>query len=71
MHGQCTEQDCPVCVNGTYQDADKWLKSKLKVVLSGLPKSPWWEVEESNGDCYRKLRGDLRKPGFYDFNPTT
>jgi hypothetical protein len=69
MHGECSNTGCPICKGGTYQDADTWLRKILTVEASGLPKSPWWDVVESNGDCYRALRGDLRLPGYYDKNP--
>ncbi len=69
MHGQCNNSECPVCRNAPTAEIDIWLRQYLTVQKTGSPKSPWWEVAEPNGDCYRKLRGNLRKPGFYDQNP--
>jgi hypothetical protein len=49
---------------------DEWLRKRLTVITKGAPKSPWWQVKEPNGDCYRKLRGNRRQPGFYVQNST-
>lgn len=68
MHGRCSDPDCPVCTH-RYKEVPEWLEKRLTIVRVGFPRSPWWEVKESNGDCYRRLRGDLRRPGFYDLNP--
>jgi hypothetical protein len=69
MHGACSNIECPVCKDGTNMEVDTWLRKKLNVISTGAPRSPWWTVEEQNGDCYRILRGDLKKPGYYDKNP--
>ena len=73
MHGQCNEKFCPLCKGNKEHDPrqniNEWIHSKLTVVSTGYPNSPWWEVEEENGDCYRTLRGNMRLPGYYDKNP--
>lgn len=74
MHGRCSVVGCPVCSpcverESSIEKLDTWLRMRLTVVSSGMPHSPWWEVEQSNGDCYRKLRGNLRHAGYYDRNP--
>lgn len=70
MHGRCRNMGCPVCRNAPIPEIDEWLRKHVTVGRTGAPKSPWWEVAEPNRDCYRKLRGDLRPPGYYDTNPT-
>ena len=70
MHGQCDDDLCPICGrNSSIADIDLWLRKYLTIEKTGSPKSPWWEVREQNGDCYRALRGNLRHPGYYDQNP--
>jgi hypothetical protein len=71
MHGACDRADCPVCddLDSSIARVDAWLRCRLTVTGTGVPDSPWWNVVESNGECYRKLRGNLRRPGFYDRNP--
>ena len=83
MHGECDEAECPVCRWWTPKHAatpktmawnkkrvTEWLKARLTVLPArSKPDSPWWNVEEENGDCYRKLRRNLRNPGYYDEHP--
>lgn len=73
MHGQCDEELCPLCKGSKErnpkQNINEWVHLRLSVVKTGYPKSSWWEVEESNGDCYRALRGNLRPLGYYDTHP--
>jgi hypothetical protein len=80
MHGKCSDAECPVCHWRTPKDGGDarsmawnkkrvtaWLKKLLTVQpCAAKPDSPWWNVKEEVGTCYRKLRGDLRPPGFYD-----
>lgn len=69
MHGRCSSKNCPVCNGNSISSINLWLCARLTILSTGSPKSPWWLVRESNGDCYRLLKGDLRKPGYYDLNP--
>ena len=83
MHGECDESECPVCrwwtpkggatpktMAWNKKRVTEWLKARLTVLPArSKPDSPWWNVEEENGDCYRKLRGNLRNPGYYDEHP--
>jgi hypothetical protein len=72
MHGECDETLCPICKDSTNdpkQNINEWIHMKLSVVRTGYPNSYWWDVEETNGDCYRTLRGNLRYPGYYDTHP--
>ena len=83
MHGKCTDAGCPVCGWTTPEGGatpqpmarnktrvTQWLEARLTLLPTrAKPESPWWEVEEPNGDCYRKLRGDLRPPGYYRKHP--
>lgn len=67
MHGQCSTLGCPVCSpSSSIPEITEWLQKHLTVIKTGSPKSPWWEVLESNPDCYKKLRGNLRQKGYYD-----
>lgn len=71
MHGACDMADCPVCEAScrSVPLVDAWVRARLTVFATGAPVSPWWMVSESNGECYRKLRGNLRKPGYHDTGP--
>lgn len=69
MHDRCTDKICPLCTANKKLTVNEWIHMHLTVTETGWPRSPWWNVEESNGDCYRALRGDLRPPGYYDQNP--
>ena len=66
MHGECDNWKCPICRRGSVWEYNDWINERLTVVKTGFPRSPWWVVEEETGDCYRKLRGNKRLPGFYD-----
>jgi hypothetical protein len=81
MHGECSADECPVChwTAGEITTAAKiynkklvtqWLETYLILLPDeSKPDSPWWVVENTNGDCYRKLQGDLRYPSYYTKNP--
>ena len=83
MHGTCDENECPVCrwwtpktgatpktMTWNCKRVQPWLAARLTVLpCKKKPDSPWWLVQEENGDCYRKLKGNLRNPGYNDQNP--
>jgi len=70
MHGQCSDETCPVCdKDSTLNSVNSWINKRLTVWQSGCkgPRpSPWWNVVENEKDSYQKLKGDLRQKGYYD-----
>lgn len=63
MHGACDDKNCPICNDRNFKSIQKthyWVRQRLTVLNSGYPKSPWWEVKQSNEECYRILKGNKR-----------